>query len=66
MLIAGCNNINPRRINTDMTKNIRELDNILFNAAKNTRKQMPQITEKYLLWIHSRLRTQAFHSTPKS
>ena len=64
VLGAGGHNIDPGGIDAAVSKDIRQLGNILLNAVKSTGKELAKIMRKDLGRIYFRRMTQSFHLLP--
>lgn len=63
MFCAGCNDVDPGRIDTAVTENVGKLGNVLFDSIECSGKQMTKVVRKHLVGRYPRLLTQRFHLT---
>ena len=64
MLDSCGTDIEPRRVDAAMAEHIGQLDDILLDLIKHTRKQMPQIMGKHLCGVHACASAELLHLPP--
>ncbi len=61
---AGSHDIDAGSVDGTVTKNVRQLGDVLFNAIEGTGEQLAQIMGKDLTWFYTCGFAQLFHCRP--